>query len=140
MALLATVVVVLLVLVAVGLSMISSGIFEGFMSESQSVSNEAYISAESGVKDALMRLARNKGYSSSGYYLPAGCTLNGASACARVIVEIYGATSACSQSISSGQDCVIATGTLGGKTRKIETILNVNAANGKITTASRREI
>ena len=46
MALLATVVVVLLVLVTVGLSMISSGIFEGFMSESQSVSEEAYTAAE----------------------------------------------------------------------------------------------
>src|SRR3989344_7402354 len=71
MALLATVVVVLLILVAVGLSMISLGIFEGFMAESQRASDEAYAAAQSGVKDAMMRVARNKNYSPAGYYLPA---------------------------------------------------------------------
>jgi len=132
MALLATVVVVLLILVAVGLSMISLGIFEGFMAESQRASDEAYAAAQSGVKDAMMRIARNKNYSSAGYYLPENCTPNGATTCAHVIVE--------KDAPSAGKDRVTATGTLSNSTRKLEVILNVNATNGKITIDSQSEL
>ena len=132
MALLATVVVVLLILVAVGLSMISLGIFEGFMAESQRASDEAYAAAQSGVKDATMRIARNKNYSSTGYYLPENCMPNGATACAYIVVE--------KDAPSAGKDRVTATGTLSNSTRKLEVILNVNATNGKITVESRTEI
>src|SRR3989344_9102252 len=135
MALLSTVVAVLLILVAVGLSMISLGIFEGFMAESQRASDEAYTAAQSGVKDAMMRIARDKNYFSAEYYLPADpsdCTLNSATACAHIIVE--------KDAPSAGKDRVTATGTLSNSTRKLEVILNVNAINGKITVESRTEI
>ena len=135
MALLATVVVVLLILVAVGLSMISLGIFEGFMAESQRASDEAYAAAQSGAKDAMMRIARNKNYSSAGYYLPAdpsNCALNSATACAYIVVE--------KDAPSSGKDRITAIGTLNNSSRKLEVILNVNATNGKITTDSQNEL
>src|SRR3989344_2560525 len=71
MALLATVVVELLILVAVGLSMISLGIFEGFMAESQRASHEVYAAAQSAAKDAMMRIARNKNFATgTGYFIP----------------------------------------------------------------------
>ena len=132
MALLATVVAVLLILVAVGLSMISLGIFEGFMAESQRASDEAYAAAQSGAKDAMMRVARNKNYSSAGYSLPASCTLNGAAACAYIVVE--------QNQPSVGKDRITAAGTLNNSSRKLEVILNVNSTNGKITIDSQNEL
>jgi len=131
MALLATVVAVLLILVAVGLSMVSLGVFEGFMAESQRASDEAYAAAQSGAKDAMMRVARDKNYSSAGYYLTTGCALNGASACAYVVVE--------KDAPSPSKDRITATGTLNNSSRKLEVILNVNATNGKITIDSQTE-
>lgn len=138
-AMLATVLAVILILLAVGLSMISSGIFEGFMSQTQRDSREAFSAAQSGIQDAMLRVARNKNFSHAGYFIPAGCTLNGAAACVRVVVE-KDAASACSQTISAGQDCLIATGTIENTTRKSEVILSVNATNGTINQVSWKEL
>ena len=138
-ALLATTLAVIIILLAMGLSMTSSGLFEGFMSQAQSDSREAFAAAQSGTKDAQLRIARNKNFSSAGYYIPAGCTQNGSALCTKVIVEKDTASS-CSQSISAAQDCVIAAGTLNNTTRTIEVILNVTATNGKITQVSWKEI
>lgn len=138
-ALLGTTLAVLLILLAMGLSMTSSGLFESFMSQTQSSSRDAFAAAQSGVKDSYLRIARNKNFSSAGYYIPTGCTLNSSSICTRMVVEKDTASS-CSQTISAGQDCLIATGTLSGTTRKIEVILNVNATNGKIGQVSWKEI
>lgn len=137
MALLATVLIILLIMIAVGLSMVSTGVINGFTSNDHRESEAAYFAAQAGVKDALMRLARNKNFTNTGYFLPGGCTLNNTDVCAKIIVE--SAQSACSQAIGANQDCVIATGTLNNKTRKIETILNIDATSGKITIASQKE-
>src|SRR3989344_4887556 len=67
MALLSAAVIILLVLLTMGLSMVSSGIFEGSISETQRSSEDAFSSAQSGVKDALMQIARNKNFSSMTY-------------------------------------------------------------------------
>jgi len=128
----------MLILVAVGASMISSGLFEGFLADAQAGSQEAYSGAQSGVKDAMLRLARNKNFTSSGYFVPAGCTLNSDTVCTKVVVE--NTQSSCSQTVSANQDCVISAGTLSSRTRTIEVLLNVNPANGKITQVSWGEI
>lgn len=138
-ALLATTLAVIIILLAMGLSMTSSGLFEGLMSKAQSDSREAFAAGQSGIKDAYLRIARNKGFSSAGYYIPTGCTQNGITLCTKVIVE-KDTASVCSQSISAGQDCLIAAGTLNSTTRTIEVILNVDATNGKITQVSWKEI
>ncbi|MBI5913000.1 hypothetical protein HY839_01000 [Candidatus Azambacteria bacterium] len=141
-ALLATTLAVIIILLAMGLSMTSSGLFEGLMSQAQSDSREAFAAAQSGVKDAYLRIARNKGFSSAGYYIPSdpsNCTLNSSSLCTKVIVEKDTAAS-CSQSISAGQDCLIVAGTLKNTTRTIEVILNVNTTNGKISEVLWKEI
>jgi len=135
-------IVMLLLIITVGFSIASSGLLEGFISEAQRQSQEAYFAAETGEKDAIMKIARNKNFSSAGYFIPSfpsDCALNGASPCALVVAE-KDAASACSQGISSGQHCIIVTGTYDNKTRKIEIILNVNAINGKISQASWKEI
>lgn len=141
-ALLATTLAVIIILLAMGLSMTSSGLFEGLMSQAQSDSKEAFAAAQSGIKDAHLRIARNKSFSSAGYFIPSdpsNCTLNSSSVCAKVIVE-KDTASACSQAISAGQNCLIAAGTLRNTTRTIEVILNVNATNGKISQVSWKEI
>ncbi len=138
-ALLATTLAVILILLAVGLSMISSGIFEGFMSHAQGDSQSAFSAAHTGIKDAQLRVARNKTFTSAGYFIPAACALNGTAICAKIIVE-KDAASACSQTISAGQDCIISTGTIGTKTRKIEVILSVEPTNGKINQVSWKEL
>ncbi len=139
MALLSASVIILLILLTMGLSMVSSGLFESTISETQRSSEEALSQAQSGVKDALMQIARNKNFSNSAYYIPAGCTLNGSSPCAKIIVE-KDVASVCAQAISAGQDCIIATGTSGSRTRKLQVVLNVNAQNGKIGTGTTTEL
>ena len=142
MAMLATVLILMLIMVAVGLSMISSGLFEGVMSENERQSQEAHLAATGGAKDATMRIARNKNFATStGYFIPSDpsdCSLYGSTACAKVIVEKDSA-SVCSQSISAGQDCVISLGTLANSARKVEVILNVNATSGKMIMQSWNE-
>ena len=142
MAMLATVLILMLIIVAVGLSMISSGLFEGVMSENERQSQEAHLATTGGAKDAMMRIARNKNFAtSSGYFIPSDpsdCSLYGSTACAKVIVEKDSA-SVCSQSISAGQDCVISLGTLANSARKVEVILNVNATSGKMIMQSWNE-
>ena len=141
-ALLATTLIIVLLMLTMGLSMVSLGLFDGFIAESQRESQEAYFAAQAGVKDALIKIARDKEFSSAGYFIPSDpsdCALNSSSVCTRVIVEKDTASS-CSQTISANQDCIIATGTLTAKTRTVETILNVNNSNGKITIVSQREI
>ncbi len=141
-ALLATTLAVIIILLAMGLSMTSSGLFESFMSQAQSDSREAFATAQSGIKDAYLRIARNKNFSSAGYFIPSdpsNCTLNSSLLCTKVIVE-KGAASACSQAIGAGQDCIISAGTFRNTTRTIEVILNVDATNGKISEVSWKEI
>jgi len=137
-ALLATTLAVMLILIAVGASMVSSGLFEGFLSDTQADALEAYVAAESGVSDARLRNARDKTFTSAGYFIPLGCTLNGATACTKVVVET--SQSVCSQSIGANEACVISIGTTESRTRTIEVILSVDPDNGKIMQVSWKEL
>ncbi len=138
-ALLSIAVIVLLLLITIGLSMVSSGIFEGAMAETRRMSQDAYAVAQSGVKDALIKITRNKNFTPTTYYLPSSCTaLNVTTACARIIVETT--QSACSQTIGTDQFCIISLGTVNAQTRKLEVILSVDPNNGKITTVSTKEL
>ncbi|MBI3671726.1 hypothetical protein HY249_02945 [Candidatus Azambacteria bacterium] len=135
-----SILVIITLTLLIGMAAATSGITEGLLSQSQKEAQEAYLSAESGSQDALMRISRNKNYSSSaGYFLPVGCSLNSSSRCSKVVVE-KDSQVVCSQAISAGQDCIISTGTFGNKSKKVEVILNVNATNGKIDVVSWREI
>lgn len=134
-----SILIIVILTLLISLAASTSGITEGVVSKYQYQAGQAYAAAESGAQDAMIRIARNKNYSSAGYYIPSGCSLNSSLKCTRVVVE-KDAQSVCSQAISSGQDCVISTGTLEGKSKTVEVILNVNATSGKIEIVSWREI
>lgn len=138
-ALLATTLAIIVILLTMGVSMVSTGMFEGFIAQTQGNAAEAFNGAQSGAQDAQLRIARDKNFTSAGYLIPSGCTLNGTVLCTRVIVE-KDTASVCSQSISTGQDCVIATGTFSDTTRKLEVILSVDSTNGKISQVSWKEL
>ena len=101
-------------------------------------SSEALAAARAGAYDALMKIVRNKDFASAGYFVPTGCTLNGSTPCSRVIVE-KDISLTCSQSISSGQDCIISTGTSFIRNKKIEAIVGVDSVSGKVNTLSLEE-
>lgn len=57
-----TVILFGILILAVGLSILSLGLSEGFMSLNSSQSSTALFYADAGAKDALLRIARNKNY------------------------------------------------------------------------------
>ncbi|MEK7452994.1 MAG: pilus assembly PilX N-terminal domain-containing protein [Patescibacteria group bacterium] len=134
-----SILVIITLTLFIGLSAATSGITEGILSQSQKESQESYFIAESGVYDAIIRIARNKNYSSGGYFIPLGCVLNSSGRCSKVIVE-KNAQTLCSQVISFGKSCIISIGTINNKSKTVEVILNVNAVNGKIDIVSWKEI
>lgn len=139
-----SILIIIILTLLISLAASTSGITEGVVSKYQYQAGQAYAGAESGAQDAMIRIARNKKYYTTdippGYYLiPSGCSLNTSSRCVKIIVE-KDAQSTCSQAISSGQDCVISTGTLEGKSKTVEVILNVNATSGKLEIVKWTEI
>ena len=134
-----SILIIVILTLLISLAASTSGITEGVVSKYQYQAGQAYAAAESGAQDAMIRIARNKNYSSAGYYIPSGCSLNTSSKCVKVIVE-KDVQSVCSQTISAGQDCVISTGTLANKSKTVEVILNVNATSGKLEIVTWNEI
>lgn len=134
-----SILVIIILTLLISLAASTSGIAEGVVSKYQYQAGQAYAAAESGAQDAMIRIARNKNYSSAAYYIPSGCNLNTSLKCTKVIVE-KDPQSLCSQVISSGQDCIISTGTLENKSKTVEVILNVNTTSGKIEIVTWKEI
>lgn len=86
-------------------------------------SNGAMAVATAGAEDALLRLARNKDFSSpSGYSVPIG----GNSASVTVSQN----------SPSAGQAKIISSGTILFQQRKIQVVVSVNATSGQISVLS----
>lgn len=106
------------------LAILGSGILESLIAGAQKESSEAFFKAETGIKDALQRLARNPGFSSGGYNPIVGDTA------VSVIVQKDTFSSPCTASSAAGKTCIIATGTVKGKTRKIEVVVNLNTCFG----------
>jgi len=115
-----------LVVTLMGIALGFLAFFEGAIGFSLSKSQEAYLVAQSGVADALMRLARDKDFSSAGYTVSVG---NGS---ATVVVTRNTPT--------IGQDLITATGDVQGRKRKLEVKAAVDGTSGQITILSWREI
>jgi hypothetical protein len=92
--------------------------------------------AEAGLNDALWKLARDKNHQNvTGYSLPVG---EGA---ATIRVEsTTGTPVACTVPVPLNQVCVVASGTVGSRTRKIQSLVNVTATVGALSQASWVEI
>lgn len=86
-------------------------------------SQRAYAAAASGADDGVMRLLRNKDFSSAGYSLPVG------SSTATVSIT--------QNSPASRQVTIDSQATVSFYSRRIKTIADVNATSGEVTVISR---
>lgn len=93
---------------------------------SHAKAQEAYLVAQSGAADALMRLARDKTFSSVGYSVSVG---NGTTTV--VVVR---------NNPVIGQNLITSTGEVSNRKRKIEVKVAVDNTSGKLTLLSWREI
>ena len=122
-------ILVLFGLVAVvGIAIAGISVSENTISSTKDASDEAFIIAESGIHDALMKLSRNKDFTSAGYTLPASLFASGGTA----TIVVPGPVGSFPKNITS-------TGTLNSKTRKIQLTVNADA-NGKITQSGWTEV
>lgn len=83
------------------------------------MSAEALAAAEAGIQDALIKIIRNKNFTSSGYSLTVG------NRSANIVV--------CKDTCSgTGKHKIISTGSALTKRRKIEAVVNVDSATGEV--------
>ncbi|MFA5392120.1 MAG: hypothetical protein WC306_00285 [Candidatus Paceibacterota bacterium] len=88
--------------------------------KSISDSNKAYYGSYSGVQDGLIKLERNKDYTSSGFNL----SINGTNDVSVVV------------SFASNQATITSTSTLNQINKKLQTVADINATTGLITPTS----
>jgi len=125
LAALPSILVISFIALITGLAIVSGGFIETAISQSEKLSLESFYLAEAGIKDALIKITRNKNFNNSGYDLFLG---NGS---ATIVIE--------KDQPIAGQTRVTSTGTVKNRIRKIQMIVNVTS-NGKVTTASWQEI
>lgn len=107
-----TIIIISLFVLLISVALISSGLIENAISFGHKESQEAYVAAEFGAQDAIIRISRNKDFTSAGYQITAGGGM------ASVVVS--GTTA----------KTIISTGTVSNKTRKIQVVMNVGVCNG----------
>lgn len=108
----------------VGLAVLGGGIIDSFLSSAQKDSTEAFYRAELGIKDALEKLARDPSFNSTSYNPVSGDTSTS------VIVQQDTFSSPCSYSSTTGYSCIVSTGQIGGRIRKIENVVNLRICFG----------
>lgn len=117
-------ILVLFGLVAVvGIAIAGISVSESTISSTKDASDEALVIAESGIQDALMKLSRDKAFTSAGGY---NLSVSGGTATIVVPSGVF------PKNITSS-------GTLNSKTRKIQLTVNADA-NGKITQSAWTEV
>ena len=117
----------------IGITLSSTGFIESSAVGGQVKTDEIFIAAQAGAKDALMRLARDKNYTS-----PGGYSLSVGSASVIITVENI-PLSSCYGGIGSNQACVVSIASLDNKSRRVEMILNIDSG-GKITQVSWKDL
>ena len=93
------------------------------------MSAEALAAAEAGVQDAIIKIIRNKNFTSSGYDLAVGSRSTNVVVC----------KDTCS-GISEGKHKITSIGSALVKRRKIEAVVNVNATTGEVKIESILEV
>ncbi len=114
------------ILLAIGLALAFSGFIQSDIVFNQDKANNAFYIAESGVKDAMQKIARNKNYSSGGYDL----IFTGDSKTEVVVnkdIPVAGKTE------------IISTGVVGNNTKKIKAVVNVGV-NGEVIADTWEEV
>lgn len=88
-------------------------------------SQTAEAAAVAGAEDALLQIARNNTFASTGYSLVSGGTT---------------ATVVATQNSPSGYITVLSTATVGNRTRKVNVVLSTNSVTGQASVVSWNEI
>ena len=131
------VLVLLILTIAIGLEITSIAVTQNLASAGQDRSSQAFRYAETGARDALVRIARNKAYGCMGVcytieFVTNGCTNN--NACARVSV---------STGIGTAGDPKVVTseGQVQGAIRKVQVDVVYDAAqDGEIVSTTWQEL
>lgn len=119
-----------MIMLALGLAMVFSKFAESDIVLNQNNSSMALYAAESGVRDAMQKVSRNKNYESAGY-----CLLLENKRADIIVTRLVGQTEIISQGINGVSDCTSA----GTNKKRIKAVLNI-ASEGKVTIASWEEI
>jgi len=115
------------IVLTVSLGMAISSQISNYLNTGSTRSTEALYAAQAGLNDALWRLARNKNYENlSGYNLAVG------SGTANIVID--------RDEPVVNQTTVTVSGTVSGRTRKIQAVINVTATVGALSQASWTEI
>lgn len=131
-----TVIALTILIVAMSASLASTSLVDSFMAYGFAQSSKAYVYAEAGAKDALVRIARDKKYTcdtpSSGCYeinfVSGGCLSN--EGCAKITV-----------SASSSPKVIISEGRNNDNIRKVRVEVTFDASqNGKIDSVNWQEV
>lgn len=109
----------------VGLAVLGGGIIDSFLSSAQKDSTDAFYRAEIGIKDSLEKLTRDPSFNSPSAYNPVSGDTS-----TSVIVQQDTFSSPCSYSSTTGYACIVSTGQIGGRTRKIENVVNMRTCFG----------
>lgn len=129
-----TIMALTILILAVGLSVASVSFTENMIAAGQKKSAEAFLYAEVGARDALMKIARNKDYiciANDCYSIDLvsnGCSTN--DGCAKISV---------SAGVGSGADpkIIVSKGTVGNYTRRVQVnVVFDTSLNGEINLSS----
>src|SRR3989338_10719902 len=121
-ALLPVILVLFGLVMVVGVAIAGISVSENTISSTKDASDEALAIAESGIQDALMKLVRDKDFTSAGYNL-----------------SVSGGTATIIVPSGAFPKYITSSGTLNSKTRKIQLTVNADA-NGKITQTGWTEV
>ncbi|MFA6521574.1 MAG: hypothetical protein WCT53_04280 [Candidatus Gracilibacteria bacterium] len=124
-ALLPMIIAMSFIVLVIVLSLSSMGMVETNLGVGQKKADDAFFVANAGVSDGMMKVVRNKNYSSAGYDLTVG---NGT---ANIVVE--------TSTPSSGKSTITSTGTVGTSKRKIQVVVSISDY-GKVTNDSWTEV
>lgn len=133
-----TVAALIILLVTIGIGVTAITFNEAFISAGQAQTEQAYLYAESGARDALLRIVRNKNYTCSTTdcysldFVTNGCSAN--EGCARVSVSAGVGT-------SGDPKIIISKGRVKNKTRKVQvTVIYDSSSHGEIASATWQEL
>ena len=123
-----TIVIIALIVFLAGIGMVGTGLVENAVTFGEGESRQALYAAETGVHDAIERLVRNK-----------DCNNGGSPSCASYSFTVGSGSVSITITGASSPKTILATGTKNNKTRRIQTVVAIDA-NNKITVSSWSEL
>ncbi len=127
---LSSILILAIILLITGLAMAFSEFTQNNIVYNQNKATDAFYAAESGAKDALQKIARNKDYATANY-----CLALGQNSSEINVVKLGAQTEITSKGISGSGNCAAS----GSNYKRIKVMLDIGAG-GKATIASWEEL